>query len=460
MTTFMLHAEGHELLVVRQRSRLALLFMPVFGTLRCHELWIARQWIVFCSTGLEPLRRTRENCVLGCRVGDTMNTDWKTRLIHPQRAVPLGFRSLSTPLFRGSTTLFSRASDVRDTWDHDQAPYTYGSYGTPTTLELASRIAELEGGYRCFITPGGQSALTLVYFSFVSAGDHVLVPESVYGPSRAFASHVLYRYGVEVEYYDPLMGADIRSRIKPQTRLIWCESPGSITMEVQDVPAIVDAARARGVPVALDNTWAAGVLFDAFGHGVDISVQAVTKYLGGHSDLLLGSVTVSDEAHYHRIGGTHQHLGLAVSPDDCWLALRGLQTLGIRLLDIERSALRVATWFAERSDVEAVLHPALASCPGHAVWKRDFTGSSGLFSVVFRPPIDRRALHAAMDRLALFRVGYSWGGVTSLAVTPDLDEAPNARVFGDRLVRFYVGLEATDDLISDLEQAFRSLHES
>ncbi len=359
-----------------------------------------------------------------------MGTDWKTRLIHSEARVPQGFSSLVPPVFRASTTVFPRASAIGDTWNHDEVPYTYGSYGTPTTLELAARVAELERGYRCFITPGGQSALAVVYFACLEAGDHVLVPESVYGPSRAFAERILRRYGVEVEYYQPLEGAAIASRIGSHTRLIWCESPGSITMEVQDVPAIVDAAHERGVLVVLDNTWAAGVLFDAFGRGVDISVQAITKYIGGHSDLLLGSITVRDETVYQRVGSVLQHLGLAVSPDDCSLALRGLQTLHVRLRAIEESALTVASWFAARPDVETVLHPALPSCPGHATWKRDFTGSSGLFSVVFREPLTRSDLHASMDRLRIFRMGYSWGGVSSLVVTPDLSgsaECPRVR---------------------------------
>ncbi len=330
-----------------------------------------------------------------------------------------------------------------------------GRYGTPTTLELAARVAELEGGHRCFITPGGQSALVLVYLAFLNAGDHVLVPESVYGPSRAFADRVLCRFGVEVEYYGPLEGGAIDSRIRPNTRLLWCESPGSITMEVQDVAAIAAAAHARGVVVALDNTWAAGVLFKAFDHGVDIAVQALTKYVGGHSDVLLGSVTVRDRELYTRLGVTFQDLGMSASPDDCSLALRGLQTLPVRLRAIEQSALEVASWLAARTEIETVLHPALPSCPGHETWKRDFSGSSGLFSVVFREPVSRQDIHDAMDRLTLFRMGYSWGGVSSLVVTPDTREAPNARRYGERLLRLYVGLEAADDLIADLRQAFR-----
>jgi cystathionine beta-lyase len=224
-------------------------------------------------------------------------------------------------------------------------------------------------------------------------------------------------------------------------------------MEVQDVPAIAEAAHTRGVTVALDNTWAAGVFFEPFAHCVDVSVQALTKYVGGHSDLLLGSVSVSNNSLYRRVGETHQHLGMVVSPDDCSLALRGLQTLHVRLRTIEQSALKVAAWLAQRSEIERVLHPAFPSCPGHATWQRDFTGSTGLFSVVFRAPVKKAQLQAFMDRLTLFRMGYSWGGVTSLVVTPDLEEAPNAKVYGDRLVRFYVGLEDPADLIHDLEKA-------
>lgn len=378
----------------------------------------------------------------------------KTRLLHPETNVPQGFRSLATPVFRGSTTLFEKAATIQDTWNHDEAPYTYGSFGTPTTLELAARVAELEGARRCFITPGGQAALVLVYFACLSAGDHVLVPETVYGPSRGFAERVLRRLGVEVEYYEPDEGEAVASRIRPHTRLVWCESPGSITMDIQDVPAIAAAAHARGATVALDNTWAAGVLFKPFEHGVDISVQALTKYVGGHSDLLLGSVTVRDDDLYQRLGVTLQDLGMSASPDDCSLALRGLQTLLVRLPAIEISALRVASWVAERAEIETVLHPALPSCPGHETWKRDFTGSSGLFSVVFREPASRHELQNAMDRLTLFRMGFSWGGVSSLVVMPDTAAAPHARRFGDRLLRFYVGLEDPDDLIADLQQAF------
>jgi cystathionine beta-lyase len=386
-----------------------------------------------------------------------MGLKWRTKLIHSDAKVPGGFRSLAVPVYRGSTTLFPRADALTDTWDYDEGPYSYGLYGTPTTLTLAARVAELENGYRTFITPGGQAALVLIYLSCLKGGDHTLIPESVYGPSRAFAERILRQYGIEVEYYSPLLGQDIEDRIRSNTKLVWCESPGSITMEVQDVPAIVDAAHRHGALVALDNTWAAGVLFDAFRHSVDITAQALTKYIGGHSDLLLGSVTTRDAALYKRIGDVRRHLGLGVSPDECSLALRGLQTLHVRLREIERSSLKVASWLAARPEVETVLHPALSSCPGHEIWQRDFTGSSGLFSIVFRPLFGKDRLHAFIDRLALFGIGYSWGGVTSLAMTPDLDEAPNARRYAGRLVRLYIGLEDPDDLLADIDQALAAM---
>jgi cysteine-S-conjugate beta-lyase len=382
-----------------------------------------------------------------------MDWDWRTKLIHPQVEVPEGFRSLATPTYRGSTTLFASASDVADDWDQTRAPYRYGLYGTPTSLELAARIADLEGGQRCFLTPGGQAAIALIDLTFARAGGHMLLAESVYGPNRDLADRLLARLGVETEYYDPLIGGEIRSLIRENTRLIWCESPGSVTMEVQDVPAITAAARQAGVVTALDNTYAAGVLFDAFAHGVDVTMQALTKYVGGHSDLLLGSVTARDRAHYEALGDTHQLLGMGVSPDDCSLALRGLQTLAVRLKQLEESALAAARWFAAQPEVETVLHPGLPTCPGHEIWLRDFTGSASVFSVVFAPSVTEVAIVRFIDQLRLFKIGYSWGGVTSLAM-PQFNLARAHRSYGSQLVRFNIGLEAVADLIADLEQGF------
>lgn len=377
----------------------------------------------------------------------------QTSLLDPAARAPGGFRSLATATHRGSTTVFASAREVRDDWCPERVPYAYGLHGTPTSLELAERIALLEGAGHCFITPGGQAAIALVYFAFCAAGDHVLVPESAYGPNHDLARDLLARLGIEVQTYDPLLGADIGALMRANTRLVWCESPGSATLEVQDVPAIVAAAHAAGAVVALDNTYAAGVWFDAFAQGVDVSIQALTKYVGGHSDLLLGSVSTCNPLHYEALGQARSLLGMAVSPDDCSLALRGLQTLWVRLAHLQDATLEVARWLKTRPEVETVLHPAFPECPGHALWKRDFTGSSSVFSVVFTRALSGEPLLDFIDRLQLFHIGYSWGGVTSL-VAPHFNLKRDVRQYGDRLVRFNIGLEHVDDLIADLEHAF------
>jgi len=382
-----------------------------------------------------------------------MTLDWRSKLIHPSAAAPQGFRSLAAPIFRGSTTILGSARDVTDHWDRLQTPYRYGSYGTPTTFELAARIAELEGGEHCFITPGGQAAISLIYLSFVSAGGHVLVPDSVYGPSRELANRVLGRMNIEAEYYDPSIGSDIERLFRGNTQLIWCESPGSITMDIQDVPAITTVARRRGIVTALDNTYSAGVLFDAFSHGIDVTMQALTKYIGGHSDVLLGSVTVREDALYRQLGDVHQLLGMSASPDDCALALRGLQTLAVRLDQLEDSTIQVARFLAEQPEIETVMHPALPSCPGHELWKRDFKGSASVFSVLFKESVSRESIIRFIDELKLFKLGFSWGGVTSLVMRYEaLDRS--TQVPAKRIVRFNVGLEAVSDLIADLTSAW------
>jgi cystathionine beta-lyase len=386
-----------------------------------------------------------------------MTKTWQTKLIHSDAKIPTGYKSLATPVYRGSTTVFPSASAVKDTWDQHKVGYTYGLYGTPTALELAARICELESGKHTILAPGGQAAISLINFALLQAGDHILVPASVYYPNRKLTTQLLSRFGVTATFYDPLIGAGIFALIQENTRLVWTESPGSITMEVQDIPAITAAAHARNVKVVLDNTWSAGVLFDAFAHGVDITMQAVTKYIGGHSDLLLGSVTVRDDATYQRLGVTQQMLGLAISPDDCSLALRGLQTLAVRLSAIENSALAIANWLAERPEVELALHPALPACPGHEFWKRDFLGSSGVFSLVFKPGPTQEQVFAFVDALKLFKVGYSWAGVTSLAVAYNIGRIPGRPPYDHRIVRLNIGLESTTDLIADLEQALAKL---
>lgn len=385
--------------------------------------------------------------------------DWRTKLLNPEPLARSGYKSLATPVFRGSTVVFDKQSDVTDDWQQSANGYSYGLYGTPTSLELAARLAGMEGAHHTFIVPGGQAAIALVYLAYCNAGSHALVPYSAYGPNREMADGLLKSFGVTVEAYDPLIGSGIADLIRDNTSLIWCESPGSVTMEVQDVPAIVAAAKQRNVPVALDNTYAAGVMFDAFHHGVDVSIQALTKYVGGHSDLLLGSVSVRDEAAYAMMGPVYRQLGLAVSPDDCSLALRGLQTLGVRLEHLEKSTLAVAQWLSTKSEVEVVFHPALPTCPGHDIWKRDFTGSTSVFSFRFSPDFTEKQVTDFVDSLNIFKIGLSWGGVTSLAIVyPGLDRPQDDH--GHRLVRLNVGLEATDDLISDLKAAFEVISRS
>ena len=382
--------------------------------------------------------------------------DWRTKLLNPTPHARQDYQSLATPVYRGSTVVFNEQNAVRDDWRQAENGYSYGLYGTPTSLELAARIANIEGAKETFIVPGGQAAIALIYLSYCRAGSHALVPFSAYGPNKAMAEGLMRGLNVNVEPYDPLIGAAIDSLIRSNTCLIWCESPGSVTMEVQDVPAIVKAAHDRGVSVALDNTYAAGVMFDAFAHNVDVSMQALTKYVGGHSDLLLGSVSARDTAAYDNLGPIFQQLGLAVSPDDCSLALRGLQTLAVRLDKLEKSTLEVARWLAAHPMVYRVLHPAMASCPGHDVWRRDFTGSTSVFSFVFSDNICSEMVTEFINNLEIFRIGMSWGGVNSLAVVyPDLTR-PN-QDFSGRIVRLNIGLETVEDLISDLEQAFKKM---
>ena len=362
------------------------------------------------------------------------------------------------PTYRGSTVVFDRQADVSDDWRQTEIGYTYGLYGTPTVLELGARIAEIEGARHSFVVPGGQAAISLIYLAFCSAGSHALVPITAYGPNREFAAGLLQRLGISVESYDPMIGAGIANLIRPNTALIWTESPGSVTMEIQDVPSIVAAARVRRVPVALDNTYAAGVFFDAFAHGVDVSMQALTKYVGGHSDLLLGTVSVAGAAAYESIGFACKQLGMAVSPDECSLALRGLQTLGVRLSRLESTTLEVARWLASHPHIKTVLHPALESCPGHEYWLRDFSGSSSIFSVVFAERFSAAQIVAFADRLTLFKAGYSWGGVTSLVVVyPNLDRPGPGHGCGGRLVRLNIGLEESSDLIEDLARALKAM---
>jgi cysteine-S-conjugate beta-lyase len=377
---------------------------------------------------------------------------WRSKLIHPTASVPSGFQSLAAPVHRGSTIVFPSHAAIVNSWRHTEDGFSYGLSGTPTTLELGARVAELEGARHSFVVPGGQAAISLIYLSYCRAGGHVLLPKSAYGPNKDIASGLMRRINVEVEQYDPMIGGDISRLIRPDTCLIWTESPGSVTMEVQDVPAIVKAAHAADVPVALDNTYAAGVLFDAFAFGVDVSMQALTKYVSGHGDVLLGTVSVANEDGYERVGSTWTELGMAASPDDASLTLRGLQTMGVRLKQLEASTLEVAKWLKQQSGIELVLHPALPDCEGHENWKRDFTGAASLFSIIFEKACGPNDLERFVDALRLFKIGYGWAGTTSLVMTYSNFNRPGLDYAG-RLVRLNIGLEEPSDLIADLSQA-------
>ena len=382
--------------------------------------------------------------------------DWRTKLLDPKPQARQDYASLATPVYRGSTVVFDDQAAVIDDWQQADKGYSYGLYGTPTTLELASRIAGIEGARETFIVPGGQAAIALIYLAYCQAGSHALVPHSAYGPNKAMAEGLMRGLNVEVEPYDPMIGPGISDLIRKNTTLIWCESPGSVTMEIQDVPAIVKVARAKDVAVALDNTYAAGVMFDAFAHGVDVSMQALTKYVGGHSDLLLGSVSVRDDAAYTKLGSIYQQLGLAVSPDDCSLALRGLQTLAVRLEALEKATLIVANWLTNHPQIDKVYHPALPSCPGHDIWARDFKGSTSVFSFTFKDTVSATKVVDFINALNVFKIGMSWGGINSLAIVyPDLQRPDQD--FGGRIIRLNIGLEAPNDLIADLDQATKAL---
>ena len=379
----------------------------------------------------------------------------ETRVTTPGREPHRHHGIVNPPVYHASTILFPdlAAYDAPRTRDG----YYYGRYGTPTTRALAEAVAGIEGGDFSLIVGSGKTAITTVLLGLTRAGDHILVTDSAYQPTRTFADGVLRRFGVETTYYDPRIGGGIADLIRPNTKLVFTDSPGSLTFEVQDIPAIVAAAHGRGVVVVTDNTWAAGLYFKPFAHGVDVSIQAATKYITGHSDVMMGTITAT-EALRGPLQDASNELAGAPGPDDCYLALRGLRTMATRLARHQTSAIQIARWLEARPEVEAVLHPALESHPDHALWQRDFTGSSGLFA--FRlAKVPRPALAAMLDHLELFGMGASWGGYESLLI-PTAPAAIRTAVpwpHDGQMLRMHVGLEHTDDLIRDLEAGFARL---
>jgi cystathionine beta-lyase len=359
---------------------------------------------------------------------------------------------VNPPVYHASTVLYPNAED----FVAHRARYQYGRRGTPTTESLELAVQEIEGPQCAGVSllPSGLAAISAALLSVVHAGDHILVTDSAYGPTRAFCDQILTRLGVSTTYYDPLIGGAIAGLTQPNTRAVFTESPGSLSFEMQDVPAIAAAAHAKGALVLMDNTWATPLYFRALDFGVDLSIHAGTKYFGGHSDVMLGTVaansaTVASLRNFVRLNGLH------VGPDDVYLGQRGLRTLAVRLERHQESALAVARWLEQRPEVLRLLHPALASHPGHALWKRDFTGASGLFSMMLKP-VPQKAVYAFLDTLELFGIGASWGGYESLAIPFDCTSLRTATRWapGGPTVRFHIGLEAVEDLIADLERGF------
>ena len=358
---------------------------------------------------------------------------------------------VNPPVVHASTVLFPDAATLAAR----SQKYTYGTTGTPTTDALASAINDLEGSAGTILVPSGLAAVTVALLAFVSAGDHLLIVDSVYGPTRRFADTMLRRLGVEVEYYEPRIGAAITHRLRPNTRVVFTESPGSNTFEIQDVPAIAAAAKAIGATVMMDNTWATPLYFRPLDHGVDISIHAATKYPAGHSDVLLGTVSANASA-WPKLWDAFVALGICPAPDDVYQVLRGLRSMGIRLERHAESALSIARWLEEQPGVGAVLHPALESHPDHALWKRDFSGASGVFSVALAGGGQAQA-HACLDALKIFGLGYSWGGFESLAVPVNLSDRTVAKgPYPGPLIRLQIGLEDVADLKSDLQGGLRA----
>jgi cystathionine beta-lyase len=383
-----------------------------------------------------------------------------TRLSHAGRAGTKVHGFVNPPLHRGSTVLYENMEQRRAYMRRrfDQA-LTYGIQGSATHHALEDVIAGIEGGTRCQIFPSGLAAITGPLLGYLSTGDHMLVPDSVYGPVRSFCDTMARRLGISTTYYHAeISAADLAPLYRAETKVLYLESPGSHSFEIQDVPSLAAAARARGVAVLMDNTWGIHA-FQPFAHGVDISIQALTKYPVGHSDVLLGSATTTDEAHWKKLRDAALVLGFYASPDDCWLALRGLRTMAVRLAHQERAGIEVAAWLQARPEVARVLHPALPGAPGHDIWKRDFSGACSLFGVVFQASFTPEDTHRMVDALKLFGIGASWGGYESLALptTGFVSRSSGELNLGGPAVRFHIGLEDTADLIADLEQALPAL---
>jgi len=368
--------------------------------------------------------------------------------------------AVNIPVYHASTILYPSVAALKRAGRREYGKVFYGRHGTPTTFALQEAVAEIEGGWRSFAFGSGKAAILASLLAFLDAGDHLLMVDSAYGPSRQLAKGLLSRLGIEHTFYDPLIGAGIKKLIRPNTKVVFTEAPGSITFEMQDIPAIAKVAHAAGAKVIMDNTWASPLLCNPFALGADVSVQAGTKYIVGHSDAMLGMVTVNEES-FPAVERAFDDLGASACPDDCYLALRGMRTLSVRLERHGATGLRLAQWLAGRREVEKVLHPALKSDPGYKIWRRDFTGTSGLFGVVLKRAPEK-AVAAMLDGLELFGMGYSWGGYESLAIPTYPHKIRETRDWDPAYpcLRFHAGLEDTDDLIADLKKGFERFNKA
>ncbi len=383
-----------------------------------------------------------------------------TKLVHGGRRAAHPPKTVNLPIARASTVLFDSLAELAETqklFDAGEPIATYGIVNMPQRNAFEELVCELEGGHRAVTVPSGLAAVAVAIMAVVKAGDHVLMVDSVYGPSRTFCDRTLSRFGVETTYYDPLAGGEaVGALMRPNTKVVYVESPGSLTFEVQDIPAICRAAHAKGAFVIADNAWATGLYCPVMEYGVDLVVQPATKYLGGHSDVILGAVVANERA-WPRLHETCRDLGQTASPDDIYLMVRGMRTLAIRLERQGAAGLEVARWLAGRPEVKRVLHPALESDPGHALWKRDFKGASGLFGVELQP-CSKEQVAALMDHCEHFGIGYSWGGFESLIIPANLRHGRKVRPWdGGPLIRLHIGLEDPADLMADLDVAFARL---
>lgn len=390
---------------------------------------------------------------------DKKSLEDETRLVHDGRHPEQQFGAVNPPVYHVSTVTFPTVAALEQaTRNRLENRLYYGRYGTPTTFALEEAVAGLEGGAKCVATSSGLAAICATLCAFLESGDHLLMVDSVYAPTRKFCDGVLANFGVETTYYDPLIGSGIAGLIRPNTRVVFVESPGSLTFEIQDVPAIAAAARAKGAVVVMDNTWGTPLFFKPFAHGVDVSVQAATKYIVGHADAMLGTVTAASDELWTAVKNTVLAFGYSAGSQECYLGLRGLRTLSVRLERHQRNALELAQWLAARPEVERVLHPALPSDPGHALWRRDFLGACGLFGVELKPA-GKPAVAAMLDGLKLFGMGYSWGGYESLILPTDdgIHRTATRWQASGPMLRLHVGLEAVEDLKADLAAGLERL---